>query len=969
MDADCDGIDGEIDAAVFVVAGWEGASDGSRDAPYPTLAAGLDAAVQAGKSQVLVAAGSYHESVVLRAGVGLHGGYGADHGWTRDLDVFESRIEGGETAVSADGLQGEGAALSGFVVAAAPGRPADAAGGSGGGGGALVLSGSADHVLTGALAARGGGDGEAGGARGGRGGDGTDLDPAAHGAIKVLYDTLEGGVDNGRARGTLVQDRALADPDGDGLTNADEAALGTDPDAFDSDGDGLPDGAEVGDPGQPADEDGNGVIDALEPAATGATLAVRDGSTVPGVDLKYQYSPTALDVARAFVQRPAELADNERQGLDAGEAGLVLALSADFGTGADGPLSVHGTAYTDSVRTPLRGLNVEGQAFVRVVEATGFAAGDEVLLVTIVDGARAASRAGQWETKRVTSVSLDTHTLYFATGLGHRYEAVDGKAHQALRVPQHTDVTVPTGAVLTAHAWDGATGGVVAFRATGTVRVLAGGRIHADGIGYRGGPKVANGHEGDGFAGEGLFGTGSQGIAANGNGGGGGGHEWCHSGNSGGGGSNATPGAAGVWNPPGYSCGCGGRPHCRDGGAPGEVVGEETLARLFMGGGGGSGGHDGDNPDNGGTGGDGGGVLFVAARRVQAAGTVSARGGGAPNDPTGETGGGGGGAGGSVYLVGRAVEVVEVDVAGGSGAPGASGRPHGGRGGDGRVRLDAVVPPDVDGAYTASLERARNGETTSPVVAPVDVVRWGTLTYRAEAPEGSTLTVDLLDDAGQVLLADLGSPTDLDARGVNARRIRLSATFHTDDPSVTPTLTEWEVTYLDSGEAEPASESQAGLDFLANDAADTQVQAVGLTLAQTVDAGDGRDGTLKVDPGQEVRTDAVRAPIAGSNPAGQGAVRLADTTGFAAGDQVLLVTMQDGGVESDLAGQYEVVTLAGISGNTLLLEGRLANAYVATADRKHQAIRVPQYTEVLVKGNGRLSCAPWDGQTGGVLAV
>jgi hypothetical protein len=55
------------------------------------------------------------------------------------------------------------------------------------------------------------------------------------------------------------------DDDQDGLDNAEEIAIGTDPADPDSDHDGKPDGLEVGDrPNPPNDSDGDGIMDALE---------------------------------------------------------------------------------------------------------------------------------------------------------------------------------------------------------------------------------------------------------------------------------------------------------------------------------------------------------------------------------------------------------------------------------------------------------------------------------------------------------------------------------------------------------------------------------------------------------------------------------------------------------------------------------------------------------------------------------
>ena len=78
----------------------------------------------------------------------------------------------------------------------------------------------------------------------------------------LVSDPFQGDLD-GDGQGNACDD----DGDGDGLTSEQEALLGTSPLRADTDGDGEPDGDEVGpDPSKPLDTDGDGIIDALEPA-------------------------------------------------------------------------------------------------------------------------------------------------------------------------------------------------------------------------------------------------------------------------------------------------------------------------------------------------------------------------------------------------------------------------------------------------------------------------------------------------------------------------------------------------------------------------------------------------------------------------------------------------------------------------------------------------------------------------------
>ncbi len=97
------------------------------------------------------------------------------------------------------------------------------------------------------------------------------------------------------AAGLLLAGCGNRDNDGDGLTNAEEDELGTDPDLADTDGDGLDDFTEVNETGTDptvADTDGDGYDDGKE----------WDGNTDPLDDIDHPYAGGwPIDACRAEV--------------------------------------------------------------------------------------------------------------------------------------------------------------------------------------------------------------------------------------------------------------------------------------------------------------------------------------------------------------------------------------------------------------------------------------------------------------------------------------------------------------------------------------------------------------------------------------------------------------------------------------------------------------------------------------------
>lgn len=298
----------------------------------------------------------------------------------------------------------------------------------------------------------------------------------------------------------------------------------------------------------------------------------------------------------------------------------------------------------------------------------------------------------------VTIVGTGTGTGLLNTYTNAAATATQGQRRfQVVRVPQYTVAILSS--TLTAAAWNGTTGGILALDVS--QQLTLGGTVSVNGLGFRPGGALqlagGTGANSDyrnpatsafhGVKGEGIAGTprylysastgaivdttidgypnGSSGRGAPGNAGGGGndGNPTGNDENSGGGGG-GNGGAGGLGGNSWQS-------NLAVGGFGGANFAQAAVGRLVLGGGGGSGTR---NNDDGvvaaASGGAGGGMVIIRARNIAGTGTITANGADAFNDTLND-GGGGGGAAGSIQITTLSGNLTGLTV-----------RANGGRGGD-----------------------------------------------------------------------------------------------------------------------------------------------------------------------------------------------------------------------------------------------------------------------------------------------
>ncbi|OQX51291.1 hypothetical protein B5M47_01090 [candidate division CPR3 bacterium 4484_211] len=359
-------------------------------------------------------------------------------------------------------------------------------------------------------------------------------------------------------------------------------------------------------------------------------------------------------------------------------------INIGFGDGSDGDLTVTSAGTVVNNYAYITDATVaSGSTTFNVNDTSGFTAGDEILVIQVQhDGAN--SNAGVYEFREISSINGDQITLGSAlsnTYYSNDFDNATASAAQIVRVPQYGNVSISSGASITAPAWNGYQGGIVVFRAQGTVNIA--GDIDVSAKGYRGGYHGASsncdGAQGESYKGKDTtntcYGYGAKKLAKEGGGGSyicGGGGEYA--GNS----TNSDD-----WN------GDGGDEYARHG----ETYGQADLSTIFFGSGGGG---QWDGSEGGGCGsqtisdgGNGGGIVFIYANQITSSTEgILSQGQSTSGCQRGSfTYGSSGGAGGSIFLMAEDISGTAgfADATGGSGNH--SPQRSGGDGGDGRVRL------------------------------------------------------------------------------------------------------------------------------------------------------------------------------------------------------------------------------------------------------------------------------------------
>jgi hypothetical protein len=134
--------------------------------------------------------------------------------------------------------------------------------------------------------------------------------------------------------------------------------------------------------------------------------------------------------------------------------------------------------------------------------------------------------------------------------------------------------------------------------------------------------------------------------------------------------------------------------------------------------------------------------------------------------------------------------------------------------------------------------------------------------------------------------------------------------------------------------------------------------------------GDGSDGILTLSSGSTVVN--IYSYLLSNAFSGSKQLNI-DTTGFQAEDEIMIIQMQ----ATSGAGNYEIKRVKSVENNILNLYDALENSYVTGTITSQnniiantsQVIRIPQYESVIINTGASIIAQPWNGNTGGIIAI
>ena len=159
-------------------------------------------------------------------------------------------------------------------------------------------------------------------------------------------------------------------------------------------------------------------------------------------------------------------------------------------------------------------------------------------------------------------------------------------------------------------------------------------------------------------------------------------------------------------------------------------------------------------------------------------------------------------------------------------------------------------------------------------------------------------------------------------------------------------------------------------------------------VGTTVFAQQGKDGVPSITTTTIVN---IYTPLTVDAAIGATTISVASVTSFSVGDLIYIIQMQGAQVKANVyeygnpnnalpndtsfgkitayngAGNNEFAEVNSVSGNIITLNCALKNSYIVTGNT--QIIRVPRYASLTLAGSGQITCAAWNGSTGGVAVV